>query len=305
MAGRERGLGGEREDAHVIGGRAGDGTEVGVGDGDLARLGLLSGGRATLATVGEDHETFDDAGIAATDAFGGAEAEAHVAGADNDDGGAGFVGRCHDATGGDDVRGHGFVAGDLRFENRAEFRGIERQVLGEFEMEEAFVDGIVGEDFGGEVRAEVGRKFRETTAATDGADGGGGGVERADENVVRAGEFAEGLVVGVVGPLVRPIDLAGEGGEIDLAAVVAIDGGLVAGFELLEAEDEGDFAEEKFLEEVELEVVVAFDGVRFTDEDDAGGGEVGENFVVGDLVAVREVEPEFGRRGERAGAGGG
>jgi len=65
--------------------------------------------------------------------------------------------------------------------------------------------------------------------------------------------------------------------KIDLAAVVAVDGGLVAGFELLEAEDEGDFFGEKFLEDIELHGVMAVDGVGLADEDDPGGGEIVED----------------------------
>ena len=142
MAGRERGLGGEREHTQVVGGRTADGAEIGVGDRHLARLGLLRGGGTALAAVGENHEAFDDAGIAAAHAFGSAEAEAHVAGADDDDGGAGFVGRSHGPAGGHDLGGHGFIAGGLGFEHGAKFRGIERHVFRELEIHEAFVDGI-------------------------------------------------------------------------------------------------------------------------------------------------------------------
>ena len=50
MAGREGRLGGAGENAHVVGGRAGDGAEIGVGDGDVAGLGFLSRRRAALVS---------------------------------------------------------------------------------------------------------------------------------------------------------------------------------------------------------------------------------------------------------------
>ncbi len=85
-----------------------------------------------------------------------------------------------------------------------------------------------------------------------------------------AGEFAEEAIVGVVGPLVRAVDCAGEGGAVELVAVVAGDGGRVAGGERFETKDEQEFAQEKLLEQVELEIVVAFDRVRLTHENDIG-----------------------------------
>ena len=269
-------------------------------DGHLTALGLFRSGHRALTALGEEHEALNDAGIATADAFGRAQAKTHVAGPDDDEGGAGPVRRGVDATGGDDVGGHGFVAGGLGLEYGAKFRGIERHVFREFEIHEAFVNRIVGENLGGQLGPEVGGEFREAATAADGANGIGGSVEGAKRDVVLAREFAEEAIVGVVGPFFLPVNFAGEGGEVDFVAIVAVDGGLVAGFEWFETKNEWDFAEEKFLEQVELEVVVAFDGVRFAHENDAGGGQVGENIGVGNFVAVDEVEPEF-TRGEQGG----
>ena len=88
MTGWQDGRRGEGQDAHVIVGWAGDQAQIGVRDRDIAGLGFLRVSRAALTAVGEDPEAFDDAGIAAAHAFGGAETEAHVAGTDDGEGGA-------------------------------------------------------------------------------------------------------------------------------------------------------------------------------------------------------------------------
>ena len=110
----------------------------------------------------------------------------------------GDFGGCHCLPGGSGSTG-GAVAGGLGLEDRAKARGVEGHVSREGLVGDALVHRVVGPDLGGKVGALLRGQFREAAAAADGADGGGGGVEGADGDAVRAGELAEGAVVGVVG----------------------------------------------------------------------------------------------------------
>jgi hypothetical protein len=167
----------------------------------------------------------------------------------------------------------------------------------QFELHQAFVHRIVDQDLGGKLRPLVGREFGQAAAAADRADDVGGGIEPANWDAVLAGEFTERLVVGVIAPFLRPVDLQRKGGEIDLAPVVAIHGGLIPGLELLEAEHEGDAAGEEDLQQLQLDGVVALNGVRFAHIHRAGTRQIGDYLGVGKFLAPDQVEPEFRRNG--------
>ena len=113
--------------------------------------------------------------------------------------GARFV-RC-----GDDVGGQRLVACDLHLEHGAQLGGLHRHVHDELEIGKPLVNGIVEEGVGGQLRTLVGGESGHAAAA-DGADRVGQRVECVDGNVVQAGKLSECPAVGVVGPLLGPVD---------------------------------------------------------------------------------------------------
>ena len=270
---------------------------------DFAARGLVGFRELELAAFGEEHDALVDARHEAAHTGGGALAVADMAGADNDEGGARAVGRGVHAASGSDVGRHGLVPGHLGLEDSAELGRVHRHVHGQLEIHHVLVGRVVGDDLRRERGPLVGGQLGEAAAAADGADDAGRGVEGAERDAMLLGELAERLVIGVVAPLLGPVGLGREAGEIELAAVVAVDHRLDGGLQLLEAEHERQTAGLQLLQQVELEGVVPGDGVSLADVDDASSGEVGENGALRGLLAFDEVEPEFARGLGRAGGG--
>ena len=278
-----------------------------MGNCHLTGRGLVRRGEGELAALRDEHDALDDFRQTAAHALGRAQTVAHVAGSNHDEGDA--FGAVRRTDRGDDLGCHRLVAARLGLEHRPQFRGIDRHVHRELELHQAFVGRVVEVDVGRQLRAIPGREFRQAAAAAHRADHGGGRIQRADRKAMRAGEFAERLVVAVIPPLLFPFDLRGQRREGDLAAGITVDRGLVPRLELLKAKRQRPPEREQFLQQSQLELMVTADGVRLARVDHVGLGEVGDDVGVVRLLSAREVDPALrrsrgcGREPDRRAAG--
>lgn len=113
------------------------------------------------------------------------------------------------------------------------------------------------------------------------------------------GELAERLIVGVVAPLLVPADLADQRREVSFAPRVTVHRRLVGRLQLLKAKRERHATGEQLLQQAQLQILVAANGVGLADVHDVGLGQIGDDLLVSGFLAAGKVDPALRRAAVR------